>query len=176
MKKILFLILTSIILICCKEQNDKFSLQNVKFQSIFGASKENPKQVFCLLGNGYFLAEHSENADSLINNWTMAHPNAKVNPVSSSEMMTYCWLVDGKDNLNTYLVKNGCFAGGNMRRPQTYDEMSPKMKKIYTKNYKLIVHIEKAEYDAFIEQIEKAETYAKKEKLGIWSKTVNDDE
>ena len=170
MKKALFLILAVISLVGCEGQTEKFSLQDVKFQSIFGTNAKNPKQVFCLQGTGFFRADRSENADSMINNWISEHPNAEIIPVSSTDEMTYCWVVDKTDNLNVFLIKNGCFPGGTMVRPQTYKEMSPEMKSVYPKNYNLLVHIEKSKYDAFIQQIKQAEISAKKERLGIWSK------
>ena len=90
--------------------------------------------------------------------------------------IVYCWLVDKMDTINNYLIKNGCFPGGTMMRPPTYDEMSDEMKSVYRKdNSRIFVHIDKKSYDTFIEQIKVAENYAETNKLGIWDKK-NDDE
>ena len=110
------------------------------------------------------------------------HPNAEVVKVSTfgepNHKMTYCWLVDKGDTINNYMIKNGCYPGGTMMRPQTYKEMSDKMKAIYNDiekpNVKL--HIDKKSYDNFIEQIKAAETFAETNKLGIWNKRKDDDE
>jgi hypothetical protein len=67
--------------------------------------------------------------------------------------MTYCWVIDQKDTLNNYLIRNGCFPGGTM------------MRATYSKNI-----VRKKEYEVFIEQIKSAELYARKMELGIWAK------
>jgi len=91
--------------------------------------------------------------------------------------MTYCWLVDSKDTINNYLIKNGCFPGGTMMRPETYDEMSKEMKEVYKDMPKpnIIVHVDKKTYDNFIEQIKVAETFAEQNKLGIWKKKSDEE-
>lgn len=87
--------------------------------------------------------------------------------------LTYCWIIDNADTLNNYLIRKGCYPGGTMQRPQTWDEMSRKEKEFYkdTEKPQVIVHIDKKTYDNFIEQIKAAETYAQNNKLGIWAKT-----
>lgn len=102
------------------------------------------------------------------------HPNSKVIPISvlkSKPNITYCWIVDGIENLNIYLVKNGCFPGGTMQRPRTWKEMSREEKKIYRgiekPNVKVL--IEDNSYEKFIEELKLAELYAKENKLGIWN-------
>jgi len=85
----------------------------------------------------------------------------------------YCWVVDNQDTLNNFLVRNGCFPGSTMLRPQTWDEMPEEMKKLYTDNK--IDHgtteilIDKKSYDMFLEQIKADEKYAYDNRLGIWS-------
>ena len=171
---------TFLTLMSCNGQTKTVLLSDLKFQSIFGYNSKDSSQVYCLLGTGFFRAPSSKNSDSLMENWINNHPNAQVIPISTLDepksKMTYCWLVDKSDTINNYLIKNGCFPGGTMMRPQTYDEMSNKMKSVYGKdNSKIIVHIDKKSYDTFIEQIKVAEAYAETNKLGIWNKK-NDDE
>ncbi|WP_300977803.1 hypothetical protein [Flavobacterium sp.] len=144
MNKITVFFLTVFFAISCKNSNEKLTVSDVKFQSIFGIHKKDPKQVFCLLGTNFFRAKRSENTDQLIEKWIYNHPKAEVVPVSSGELMTYCLLVDQKETINEYLVRNGCFEGRTMIRPQFYDEMSSEMKKNYPKDTKEIVHLEKA--------------------------------
>jgi len=160
----------------CISQNKLIELpiQDFEFESIFGNKngKINDK-VYCLLGQGFFRAPRSDNSDELLNNWLEEHPNAKLIPVSvlkSESNMTYCWIVDGTENLNIYLVKNGCYPGGTMQRPRTWKEMSRKEKKIYRKMEKpdIEILINDNLYDTFIEELKVAELYAKENKLGIW--------
>ena len=109
------------------------------------------------------------------------HPHAEVVPISTlnepKNKMTYCWLIDGADTINNYMIKNGCYPGGTMMRPQTFEELSDKMKAEYSESEKpnVQVHIDKKSYDNFIEQIKNAETFAEANKLGIWNRKKNDE-
>ena len=109
------------------------------------------------------------------------HPDAEVILVSTLDepkhKMTYCWLVDKGDTINNYMIKRGCYPGGTMMRPQTYEEMSAKMKAVYNNVEKpnIKVHIDKKSYDKFIEQIKAAETFAETNKLGIWDQKKDDE-
>lgn len=169
----------------CKgqHQNSGITLKNLTFSSIFGQSNKDSLDMYCLLGTGYFRATSSDNSDSLISSWIKQHPNAQVIPVSSfgptmtdypNSKLTYCWLVDGQDTINNYLVKNGCYEGGTMMRPQTKAEMSKQMKEIYKNLVDIVVHIDKKAYDNFIEQIKANEIFARQNRLGIWNKKPDD--
>lgn len=78
--------------------------------------------------------------------------------------MTYCWLIDGTDTINNYLIKNGCFPGGTMMIPEPLEDQSSSM----------TVHIEEPVYHNFIEQIKAAEIFAEKNQLGIWKKKIEE--
>jgi hypothetical protein len=83
-------------------------------------------------------------------------------------------IIDGKDTLNNYLVRQGCYPGGTMQRPETWEEMSDREKEIYKdlqekEKLNIIVHIDKKAYENFIEQIKSSEKYASDNKLGIWA-------
>jgi hypothetical protein len=169
-----------------QQKANDISLTDLTFSSIFGDSKKDSVHTYCLLGTGYFRAPRSDNSDSLIKVWLVRHPQAKVIPVAThgptmtdypGSKITYCWLVDGKDTINNYLVKNGCFPGGTMMRPETYDEMSKQMKDIYKGIAKpnIVVHVNKKDYEDFIEQIKAAEMFAESNKLGIWKKMPHDE-
>ncbi len=171
----------------CKSQNSQteFPIDAFEFKSIFGSKKEDKnidsitnfsqvENMFCLLGQGFFKTPRSENSDELLKKWLTEHPNAKVIPISvlkSKPVITYCWIIDGTENLNIYLVKNGCFPGGTMQRPRTWKEMSREEKKIYRgiekPNVKVL--IEDNSYEKFIQKLKLAELYAKENKLGIWN-------
>lgn len=168
----------------CRSQHSKEQLKisDFRFESIFGTTVKYAKKSYCLLGSGFFRAPSSDNADSLIAAWIKNHSNAVVIPVSSfgpvnvddkDSKMIYCWVTDNKDTLNNYLIKNGCYPGGTMIRPETWNEMEKREKELYKGTGEkpgVEVHIDKKSYDAFIKQIEAAELYARKNKLGIWLK------
>jgi hypothetical protein len=139
------------------------AVEEFKFKSIFGAPKKDSTTAYCLLGTGFFKSRRAQTTDTLIANWIKKHPAARVIPVSTIEAtmigapnssMTYCWLVDKDDNLNVYLIRNGCFPGGTMQKPKTGAK----------------TYISKKEYEEFMLQIRLAEIYAQKKKLGVWVK------
>ncbi len=172
----------------CRGQEKKESLKisDFEFQSIFGTIDKDPKSNYCLLGSGFFTTPRSDNSDSLINEWFKTHPNAIVVPVSSfgpteikdpESKMVYCWVIDGQDILNNYLIRNGCFPGGTMIRPKTWDEMEKWEKELYEDTDEkpdVKVYVDKKTYDKFIEQIKSAELFARENKLGIWLKETNE--
>ena len=157
-------------------------LSDFKFNSIFGHQSTDSLHIYCLLGTGFFRTPRAENSDSLISNWTDEHPKANIVPVStlvdSSMNLTYCLVVDKTDTLNVFLIKNGCFPGGTMQRPETWAEMPKEKKKVYSDTERelkieipkpnIVVHMEKNSYENYIEQIKRAEQYASENKLGIW--------
>ncbi len=177
----LFSLLTSI---SCLGQKAKKPLiiSDFTFESIFGMTTKEPKNNYCLLGSGFFRTPRSDNSDSLITVWINKHPTSVVVPVSSfgpteikniDSKMVYCWVIDKNDTLNNYLVKNGCFPGGTMIRPKTWNEMEKWEKELFdgtTEKPDVEVYVDNKTYDTFIEQIKAAELFAKENKLGIWLK------
>ena len=161
-------------------------ISDIKFESIMGTTSKNTREVYCLLGSGFFKTPRSDNHDSLISDWIKTHPNAIILPISSFEplaiddkdsKMIYCWIIDKKDTLNNYLIRNGCFPGGTMERPKTWDEMDKREKELYQETDEkpnVEVYVNKKAYDDFIKQIIVAEFYAKENKLGIWLKDKNE--
>lgn len=166
---------------------EKLYLKDFKFNSYFGYQNGDKNTSYCLLGQGFFRTPRSTNSDSLLNGWLAKHPDAIVVKVSSMATpeksnpnlnLTYCWIIDNTDTLNNYLIRQGCYPGGTMQRPQTWKEMSSKEKELYedTDKPKVTVHIDKKTYASFIEQIKSAEIYARGNRLGIWAKTDNEGE
>jgi hypothetical protein len=180
-------------LINCKGQTintDILYLKDFTFNTILGFNKHDKNTMYCILGQGYLRTPRSDNSDSLVKTWLTNHPNAIVLKVSTMAIpeenkpemkMTYCLIIDGKDTLNNYLVRQGCYPGGTMQRPETWEEMSDREKEIY-KDIKdklnVIVQIDKKAYENFIEQIKTSEKYASDNKLGIWAddKTIQKNE
>lgn len=167
-----------LLLFACNRQTSQLSypLEEFEFKSIFGTRKDgDTTTAYCLLGQGFFRAERSDNADSLMLDWMKKHPNARVVPVSSfainekNQEMTYCWIVDKEENLNLFLVKNGCFPGGTMHRLKTREEMSRAERKTWDEDWNLKIYIDNQTYETFVTKLIESETLAKSQKLGIWN-------
>lgn len=144
----------------CTAQPKTVKLSDVRFESIFGYSKDS-SVVYCLLGSGFFRAPRADYTDSLINVWMNRHPNGVLMLVSAlkndKSKMVYCWAVDGKDTLNTFIIRSGCYPGGTMVSMQKNSSIAE-------------VYISNNDYQKFIEQLKSAETFAKENKLGIWGR------
>ena len=182
MKHLITFLISILTIGCFGQETDKVLLKisDFEFQSIFGMTLSDKKTTYCLLGSGFFRTPRSENSDSLINDWIIKHKNAIVIPVSSfgptkikdpDSKMIFCLVIQDGDTLNNYLIKNGCFPGGTMIRPKTWDEMEKWEKDLYEgtdEKSNVEVLMEKKDYDAFIEQIKISEIFARDRKLGIW--------
>ena len=172
--KTLLIVLLTLTLQSCIGQNTEVSLKDLKFDGIFGVTEKDSTNMYCLLGTGFFRTPRSKNSEELIEDWISKNKDAKVVVVSTivegKANINYCWLIDSKGKtINEYLIENGCFPGGTMMRPNTYKEMSKREKKIYSdEKPNILVHIDKKEYDEFIERLKLAENYAKENKLGVW--------
>jgi len=191
MRKVILIISIITTLYSCIEkekQQKELKLSDFEFNSIFGTNASEPNSTYCILGTGFFRTPRSENSDKLIENWLKQHPNAIVVPVSSfgptesdipESKMVYCLIIDQKDTLNNYIIKEGCFPGGTMIRPRTWDEMEEWEKELYEDSDEKIdiqILIDKKVYDTFIEQIKVAELFAQENKLGIWEENNTEKE
>jgi hypothetical protein len=157
-----------------QQAQNSYPLSDFEFKSIFGTHKNDKHTSFCLLGQGFFRAPSSSNSDTLLNDWMKSHSKSMVVPVSSfgptvtddqKSQMKYCWVIDGNDTLNNYLVRNGCFPGGTMQVPQFIPGGKSTIK----------MFMNDKSYLQFIAQIKVAETFAREHKLGIWSKNENEE-
>lgn len=86
--------------------------------------------------------------------------------------MVYCWVIDGPDTLNNWLIKNGCFPGGTMMRPKTWKEMPKEEREMYQESGQkpdIKVLVQEDVYLRFLDQIRSAEISAREKKLGIWA-------
>ena len=185
-KTIIFLIFFFLLSLnsCGQEIKDSLRISDFKFESIFGTTFKEPQNFYCLLGTGFFRTPRSDNADSLITEWINKHPNAIVVPISSfgpteienpESKMFYCWIIDNNDTLNNYLIKNGCFPGRTMMRPEKWSEMKKWEKKLYKdagEKPDIKVYVNNKAYSTFIEQIKVAELFARENKLGVWLKDL----
>jgi hypothetical protein len=138
----------------------------------FGTSPETPNEVFCLMGNNFLKAPVSTNFQTLITYWLAKHPHAKIVRVFNfgpilvdrpNLSQTYVWVVDGRSNLNEYLVQQGGCPGLTMFVPQRRTSPDPRSH--------FMMEIPEKEYLNFLDQIAAAEQKAQTQKLGIWKPT-----
>ena len=160
--------------------SDAGSDSTVTWQSRMGGVASSADTIYCLLGRGFFLAERSDDVDSLISGWITEHPEARVIPVAVTgpvmidepgSRQVYCWLVDGEQNLNELIVRAGGYPGGTMVRPETWDELPQWEKDLFPEEEGgngAIVLVDKVAYDAFIERIKQAEREAQELNRGVW--------
>jgi hypothetical protein len=174
---------------CFGQDSTKIELRLKEFQftSIFGTKSTDSNTTYCILGTGFFRTPRSKNSDSLMTSWITNHAGAIVIPISSfgpteinkpNSKMVFCWIIDKQDTLNNYLVRNGCFPGGTMQRPKTWEEMEKWEKDLYegtNEKPNTVVLIKKEAYEIFLEQIANAETYSKANKMGIWATVIKDE-
>lgn len=180
----IIILLCGMILMSCRSKksidNSVMRLNEIEFQSIFGTKDKKENEMYCLLGSGFFLTPRSANSDSLVNNWIIGHPNAKVIPVSSfgpistnqkDSRITYIMVVAKKDTLNNYLIKQGCFPGGTMMYNSINNfEIAEEFEDLFdeTEHFEKF-YIQGKVYENYINQIKVAEEYARTNKLGIWA-------
>ena len=114
------------------------------------------------MGGGHQLGD---NFQDIINKWVKNHPNSVVIPVHKINIwtkgelyavQTYVWVMDGIDNLNIELVRNGACNSNTMLLT---DEKSDLL-------------ISNSQYKLFENKILEAEKYAQSNKLGIWKEKL----
>ena len=152
----------------------------------FGVAPSNGDTIFCLLGKGFFRAERSDSIDHLISGWIKSHPYALVLPIAISgpvmideprSRQVYCWLVDGEENLNLAIVRQGGYPGATMVRPETWEELQQWEKDLFPDEEKgngATVLVEDGAYGIFIERVKEAEAEAQRERIGIWMTRVDE--
>ena len=120
----------------------------------------------------------------LIDEWLDKHPDAVYKPVSyakssnkgseNSEML-YGWVIDGKENMNLFLVEQGGCKSNVMLKMIVYDEMPEDEKKKYSwlteKDMRTLIPDQ--EYQKFLKKLYRAERKAQKKKLGLWAEEGN---
>ncbi|CAN5592774.1 hypothetical protein BH20ACI4_BH20ACI4_22520 [soil metagenome] len=142
---------------------EKVKASSITWKSHFGGRKEEPENMYTLMTQGGFRAPTSDNFENLIQTWLAKHSKAETVLVYEMEgmmsnnpnsKMKAVWVVEGEENLNIYLVRNGGCPGGTM--VLNVGDKTP---------------LTKEEYEAFVKKLIEAEQLAKKEQLGIWSDT-----
>jgi hypothetical protein len=180
--------LVLLVLLCrtCFGQ-EEFAFSEIKFQGMIG-TRAGEATVYCLLGNGFFRTIRSNDGDTIVAEWRSAHPNARAVPVSIMEFMrktsmVYIWAVDGDDNLNLQLIRNGAFPGSVMLDATQFNQLLQQAmgaraatSASETPPRRLVTD---ARYQAFLKQLLNDETAAAGQMNGIWSdkfKELRDEE
>lgn len=155
-----------------------FTVDQLYFKLMFARKNGEPNNTYCLLGTGGILAMRTKDSDSVVSSWIKNHPHAQVIKVTEASparqdgtgALIYIWLIDGKENLNISLIRQGVFQAGVM-----YDsvDLSKVWKDAQPKSSQTTEHTRRLvgddQYQEFIKKVEEAEKLAKAEKKGIWS-------
>lgn len=183
-----FVFLATLCGTCFSQQ--EFPLSELKFQGAF-ATHAGESRLYSLLGNGFIRTIRSDDEAAIVAQWRKQHPDAKAIPVSvidanSKTPMVYVWAVDGDDNLNLRLVRQGIFPASVMLDAVHFDRLSKGTSQrtaieagyAYGQKLKASIHdeaappqrlISEARYKNFLKQLVSAETDAQAQKNGIWS-------
>lgn len=143
-------------------KSERVAAASISWKDIFGSRKEEPQNTYLLMTQGGFRAPTSKNLDDLIKTWMEKHPKAEAVLVHSMEgssafpgsKIKAVWVIDGRENLNLYLVRNGACPAGTMVLNE--GDETP---------------LSKEEYKLFENKFWEAQKAAKLEKLGIWAET-----
>lgn len=144
----------------CDGQTNTPSVSDIQFKSIYGHGKDTT-QKYCLLGNIGLRKYTAPDTDSLIANWISKHPKALVIPTAHLKFTSStfsCWVVDGNDTLNNFLVKKGSFYGDAMIGVLGWGPQFP---------------VSPVSYRKYVTQIRASEQYAIDNKLGIWKDKID---
>lgn len=178
----------------CFAQGD-FPLSEVKFQRIFG-QRAGESAMYSLLGNGSIRTIRSDDEESLIAEWRREHPNARAVPVAiagenSRRPIVYLWAVDGKANLNLFLIEKGVYPGSVMLDAVDADRLTKGSAQranieagaayarkltnaapvVETPPRRLVAD---SRYAAFVNQLDASERSARSKMNGVWSDKFKD--
>lgn len=149
---------------CLANDHAPFPISEVDWKDTMGGHAKFPNTLLTLMSRGFigmpFMGDPTfcDDMDQQIADWIKAHPNARVVPVSLLPLgdefsFMYVWIVDGAENLNLLLVRNGCCTA----EQQAMTEMGQLL-------------ITKDETIKFAAQVEQAQQLAIQKKSGIWAK------
>ena len=128
----------------CRAQTKDLTLNEVKFESVNGTVK-NKSAKYSLVFTSRIKRLWPAYTDSLITDWLARHPKAVVVPIMDiggfTETKLFCLLIDQRDTINNYLVRNGCFSvsemyGGNIMSTGPGFHITPQEYKTYVAQIK----------------------------------------
>jgi hypothetical protein len=165
---------------------EEFPFKALVFQ---GASAYRPGESveYFLVKRGFLRGVGPDEETAMIARWTREHPNARLVPVSvlgerSPLPMVYAWAVDGEDNLNLLLVRQGVYPALVMLDTPEFGQLMERSK--HTRYAKRLAAPERAgnptgipsrrlipapRYEDFMKKLVTAEAAAQAVMIGIWS-------
>jgi hypothetical protein len=165
---------------------EEFPFNALVFQ---GASAYRPGEnvEYFLVKRGFLRGASPDEEAAMIARWTSEHPHARLVPVSvlgerSPLPMVYAWAVDGEDNLNLLLVRQGVYPALVMLDTPQFEQLLQRSK--HTGYAQGLAAQDRAgnptgipsrrlvpasRYDDFMKKLVAAETAAQADMLGIWS-------
>ena len=172
-----------------------FPVRELTIDGIYATRAGDPAR-YCLLGANTCLLKLPHNSwttDSWIDSWLIAHPNARVIPISEQNgtvfpeapkapaKLMYIWIEDGTDSLNVSLIREGRYAATAMidmveSAERTLDEADADLRQQLEQEraqvpandrpHRLITD---SDYAAKMQLVMQAERDAKRDKSGLWS-------
>jgi hypothetical protein len=165
---------------------EEFPFKALVFQ---GASAFRPGESveYFLVKRGFLRGVSPDEEAAMIAHWTREHPNARLVPVSvlgerSRLPMVYAWAVDGEDNLNLLLVRQGVYPALAMLDTPQFEQLLERSK--HTRYAKRLAAQERLgnptgipsrrlvsapRYEDFMNKLVAAEAAAQADMVGIWS-------
>jgi hypothetical protein len=170
-----------------------FPVRELTIDGIYATRAGDPAR-YCLLGANTCLFKLPHNpwtTDSWIDSWLIAHPNARVIPISEQRtvfpeapkaaQLMYIWIEDGTDSLNVSLIREGRYAATAMidmveHAQRTLDgadadlrqQLEQERAQVSAENRPRRL-ITDSDYAAKMQLVMQAEQDAKRDKNGLWS-------
>ncbi|HXX22668.1 MAG TPA: hypothetical protein VEO19_05910 [Terriglobia bacterium] len=156
---------------------EPFTIDQLRFKSIFASKIDEPDSMYCLLGSGELRSLRTKDSDSMVSSWLKTHPHARVVKVSEmSPMMRngtgkyiYIWVIDGSENLNVHLVREGIFPAGVMYDAIDFFNALKHEGNAPAEKTQLHRLVNEGVYSEFAKKVNDAQELAEADKKGIWS-------
>jgi hypothetical protein len=167
------------LLACCASvAQETLTIDQLKFKSIFGTKVDEPDNVYSIVGSGAIRAMRTKDSDSVVSSWISNDPHAQVVKVSEMKPVMrngtgasiFIWVIDEKESLNIFLIREGVFPAGVMRDAiDLFHNMKDSGAALPGEQPGLRRLVSDSQYKEFLKKVDDAESHAKAEKKGVWS-------
>lgn len=176
--------------------HSSFAQQVIPFKELVfqGLSGFRPGETveYFLFKRGFLRSVRQADESALISEWSTLHPAAEAIPVSilgdrSRFPIVYVWAIDGEENLNLHLVRQGIYPALSMldipglarlieAAPNAHyiQEVEPQNRLGNPGNVLSRRLVSQSRYERFVTQLLAAELAAHAESKGIWSEKFKD--
>lgn len=182
MNRILFILFVCVSQISYGQSTKAIPIDSLNFNGLYANKiNDNHKVSYWLCGLNAVNGP-KKNYNSLLEQWLMDHPHAYFKPISyalvgkkdaQNSVMIHGWVVDKRENLNVFLVKNGGIKADAMTKFLEYKDLTEEQKQkfdwVNSENLKSLVSTK--EYNKYLKKLYKAEQNARRKKRGIWQNT-----